>query len=289
MKVIVTVLLFFCASSSNAQLTFNTASYQNHDRSLPAETSNYSLPDNKRKLLQRNVGVIVGLQRGRYTSLEFGGEAHWRKISVFKPHIIGATTNMEYNFSNNVIGYKAGAWMKRGRINFTYGGNVSYYNNFDGGSRVGIGPSIGFRLLGLHLINGYTFLTEDKGTSNEKPLEVNTLHMSIRYYFPVDNKFTWDRQTMKKKKERRKQREEKKKQREKDREDDGDKKGLKKLFGHGKEDKKQEEKEPADNEKKGLKKLFERKKENNKQPEESSEDGEEKGLKKFFRRKTNQD
>jgi hypothetical protein len=30
--------------------------------------------------------------------------------------------------------------------------------------------------------------------------------MSLRYYFPVKNKFTWDRQTMKKKKARKKER-----------------------------------------------------------------------------------
>ncbi len=40
----------------------------------------------------------------------------------------------------------------------------------------------------------------------EVPLPVNTLYMSIRYYLPVKNEFTWDRQTMKKKKARRKAR-----------------------------------------------------------------------------------
>ncbi len=171
-----------------------------------------------RKLFQHNTGMILGLQRGRYTSIELGGEAHWRKISLLKPHIIGATANLEYNFADNVLGYKAGAWMKRGRINLTYGANISYYTNFNEGHRFGIGPSIGFRLLGFHLINGYNFLTKDKATDTEKPVVANNLYMSLRYYFPVQNRFTWDRKTMKRKKERRKAREERKKERIKKRE-----------------------------------------------------------------------
>ncbi len=36
--------------------------------------------------------------------------------------------------------------------------------------------------------------------------------MSIRYYFPVQNQFTWDRQTMKKKRARKKERMKRKKE-----------------------------------------------------------------------------
>lgn len=161
-----------------------------------------------RKLFQRNTGMILGWQRGRHTAIELGMEAHWRKISLAKPHIIGATTNMEYNFSNNVLGYKAGAWMKRGRINLTYGANVSYYTNFKEGHRFGIGPSVGFRLLGFHLLNGFNFLTPDNAATTENPVAVNSLYISLRYYFPVKNRFVWDRQTRLRKKERQEAREE---------------------------------------------------------------------------------
>jgi hypothetical protein len=40
--------------------------------------------------------------------------------------------------------------------------------------------------------------------------------MSLRYYFPIDNKFTWDRETMRKKKARRNAREDRREQRERD-------------------------------------------------------------------------
>ncbi len=173
--------------------------------------------------------MIIGLQKGKYTSIELGGEAHWRKISFNKPRIIGATANMEYNFEENIIGYKAGMWMKRGRINLTYGANVSYFTNFNNGHRFGFGPSVGFRLLGLHLVNGINILTKDKTEAGEKPIEVNSLYLSLRYYFPVQNTFTWDRKTMKKKRERKRELEQRQKERER-RKENGEDKGLLDVF-----------------------------------------------------------
>ena len=169
------------------------------------------------KLFQRNYGAIIGLQRGKATSFEFGAEAHWRKLSLKKPHITGATANIEYDFSDHVIGYKAGMWMKRGRVNLTYGANLVYFTDFDGKSRYGIGPSVGFRLLGLHLVNGVNFLAGDK------ELKANTLYISLRYYFPIENKFTWDKKTQKNKEREKRQKakakEKKRKEREKRREE----------------------------------------------------------------------
>lgn len=185
-----------------------------------------------RKLFQRNTGIILGWQRGRYTAIEMGVEAHWRKISLLKPHIIGATANMEYNFGNNVLGYKAGAWMKRGRINLTYGVNVSYFTNFKDGHRFGFGPSVGFRLLGFHLLNGFNFLTDSKSATNEDLVPANSLYISLRYYFPVQNRFVWDRQTRLKKKERQEAREQRRKERaERRRKGDG---GIFRIFKKGK-------------------------------------------------------
>jgi hypothetical protein len=199
--------------------------------SAPAQTEDYALTDAvsfaavlpaevmpPKKLFQRNTGMILGWQRGRYTAIELGVEGHWRKISLLKPHVIGATVNLEYNFGNNVLGYRAGAWMKQGRINLTYGANVSYFTNFKDGHRFGIGPSVGFRLLGFHLINGFNILTADKAAATEHPVAVNPLYISLRYYFPVQNRFVWDRQTRLRKKERQNAREERKKEKEKRRE-----------------------------------------------------------------------
>lgn len=175
-----------------------------------------------RKLLQKNHGAIMGLQRGAGTSFELGYEAHWRKLSLLKPTISGATANLEYDFAHHLIAYKAGMWMKRGRVNLTYGGNLVYFNDFNGMSRYGIGPAVGFRFAGFHFINGFNLLAGDKD------LKVNTLYISLRYFFPVENKFTWDRKTLQRKKERREEKERKKTLRQ---QDESEKKGLRKILG----------------------------------------------------------
>jgi hypothetical protein len=238
------LLLFFISNKSTAQVAYNYKPSKPATYSLDASRVN-ALPLFERKIYQRNTGAIIGLQKGSSTSIELGYEAHWRKISFRKPHVIGATTNLEYNFGDNVIGYKAGMWMKRGRVNLTYGANVSYFTNFDKGHRFGIGPSVGFRVVGFHLINGYNFLTKDNTTDKETPIEVNSLYMSLRYYFPVTNNFTWDRKTMKKKKERRKEKARRQKEREKQKES-GEDKGILNLFKPKKQtsEKKKETKEP---------------------------------------------
>jgi hypothetical protein len=43
---------------------------------------------------------------------------------------------------------------------------------------------------------------------------VNSLYVTLRYYFPVQNRFVWDRQTRLRKKERQKAREERRKEKE---------------------------------------------------------------------------
>ena len=203
MRILLTALLF-TSLTTDAQPNYNFPAAKK-SLAAPASYQHVSFSA-RRKLFQRNTGMIIGLQRGKYTSLEFGGEAHWRKLSLLKPNIIGATANLSYNFGNNVLGYHAGVWKKRGRVNLTYGADINYFTDFNNRQSFGIGPSIGFRFFGLHLVNGYTLLTRKNAKNDEAPLPVNTFYMSLRYYFPVKNKFTWDRQTMKKKKARKKER-----------------------------------------------------------------------------------
>lgn len=190
------LFLFFWPFALQAQLASTAFTHT----SLPNYSyEDYSTSPAKRKLYQRNIGAIVGLQRGRSTFIELGGEAHWRKIAIRKPYIYGATANMEYNFGNHIIGYKAGMWMKHGRVNLTYGGNISYYTDFHDNNQFGIGPAVGFRLLGFHFINGYNFLMGDKEVKGP-----NTLYVTLRYYFPIDNKFVWDRKNSDRQKAKRK-------------------------------------------------------------------------------------
>lgn len=163
---------------------------------LPEGAAFYgAAPNPLPKLRQRNYGAILGIQRGHTTAIEMGAEMHWRKIGLRKPHIWGATANMEYSFGEHLAGYKVGVWRKQGRVNLTYGANLAYFNDFEGGQQFGFGPSVGFRLFGLHLVNGINILTGniDRDKTATANAGANTLYMSLRYYFPLQNKFVWDR------------------------------------------------------------------------------------------------
>jgi hypothetical protein len=198
------MLLVFVSLTTYGQEPVNVTNPNHFLLSAPYQAT--SIFNGRRKLYQRNIGAVIGLQRGKYTSLELGGEAHWRKISLLKPHIVGATANLSYNPGRNILGYHAGVWMKRGHINLTYGADINYFTDFNNRQAIAIGPSAGFRLFGFHLVNGFNFIARNSSKSVEAPLPVNTLYMTLRYYIPVKNEFTWDRQTMKKKRARRKAR-----------------------------------------------------------------------------------
>lgn len=229
MKFFLFTCIFFISLSLQAQNFLPASLYQ------PASENILGIQSGEAKLFQRNHGILIGVQRGKYTTIEFGGEIHWRKISLNKPRIFATTANMEYNFSDNIIGYKAGVWFKRGRINLTYGANLVYFTDFNK-HKYGIGPSIGFRLLGFHLVNGYNFLAGDKELE-----KVNTLYISLRYYFPLDNAFRLEKKNKdgdkkrekkrkeKAKKKKKREKEKRKKNRQKDREKAGDD-NKKKLF-----------------------------------------------------------
>lgn len=134
------------------------------------------------KVYTRSYGALIGVQRGKYTFIELGAEKHWTKVRLVKQKTYSLGATMEYNFKNNVIGYKVSGWTKVGRINLTYGINLCYFTNFNE-SRYGAGPAIGFRLLGFHFINGYNFTFGAKDFN-----EFNKLYISLRYFFPLEKK-----------------------------------------------------------------------------------------------------
>lgn len=165
------LLLFYFLSDSSAQLSFHEKNINPDEVALPAF-----------KVSSRSYVCIVGIQRGKYTFLELGAEKHWTKVKLVNQKTYSLGANMEYNFGNNVLGYKISGWRKVGRINLTFGANLCYYTDFNR-NRIGIGPAIGFRLLGFHLINGYNFTIGDSGFT-----QFNKLYISLRYNFPLDKK-----------------------------------------------------------------------------------------------------
>lgn len=121
-------------------------------------------------------GILFGLQMGKYTAFELGGEKQWKKIKLKEAETKALNAVFEYQFKSNTIGLKAGGWYKTGRLSFTYGGAVTFLSNFDY-TRWGISPQIGYRILNFHGYLSYNITAGPKLYS-----EFNKLHVAVRFY-----------------------------------------------------------------------------------------------------------
>ncbi len=141
----------------------------------------------KSKISSTKTGMIIGLQKGKYTGFELGMERQWKEIKLKSPFTMAATFNMEYQFGANVIGFKGGPWMKFGRMDFTYGANATFLSDFED-NRFGVSPALGFKLLGFHAIASYNFVF-----GPERFSEYNKMHVSLRYYISKSRKINWNK------------------------------------------------------------------------------------------------
>ncbi len=159
----------------------------------------FSKDKKKEPLLQisvRKSGPYFGLQQGAYLFAELGGEMQFKRVKLKKPTTYGINTGALYNATNNVFGFNAGAWRKHGRFDFTYGLNLAYRTNFDLNS-FGLGPVVGYKIWGFHVLAGYDFL------SNRKIFpETNNLYVSARFLLVNDRESTWKWRKREKKKQK---------------------------------------------------------------------------------------
>lgn len=133
---------------------------------------------------QQKKGVLLGYQAGRVGMLDIGAEQQWKKIRLKKPMTYAANARLNYNLSSHVMGYQVGGWYKPGRFNFTYGGHLSMYTDFDS-FRYGLGPEIGYKLAGFHFVHGYNLML-----GNKEMQVFNPIYVGVRYFVPVKKKTT---------------------------------------------------------------------------------------------------
>lgn len=138
------------------------------------------------KVSVTKTGPYFGLQRGKFTVLEIGGERQWKKISLKDPHIHAVHTGFNYNFKHNILGYDAGYWYKPNHIGLTFGGNLVFRTNFDR-SLFGIAPVVGFKFWLLHLQTGYHILPKIPAN-----FETNTLFVSLKIGVVNDRDFDFE-------------------------------------------------------------------------------------------------
>lgn len=130
-------------------------------------------------------GPYLGLQRGKYTNLEIGYEFQRKAVKLVKPTTHALNTGFDYNLTENVLGFSLGYWQKRGRLNLTYGANFVYKSNFEQ-SRIGIAPTLGYKISIAHLQVGANLLTRNDDFSN-----TNTLFVSLRVVLINNRNYKW--------------------------------------------------------------------------------------------------
>ena len=135
------------------------------------------------KITTNKLGTLIGIQRGKFFTIELGIEQQKKQVKLFKPKTIAWNFVVEYAWQSNTMGYKLGSWYKPGRAAFSYGINAIAFTDFDQ-VKPGFSPELGFKLIGFHFITSYNFLF-----NNSANFEQNTFHLSIRYFLSRKRKF----------------------------------------------------------------------------------------------------
>lgn len=121
------------------------------------------------------MGPYFGFQKGTYDLVEFGGEYQRKNIKLTHPTTNAIRFGANYNFRNSILGFDLAYWHQKSRLGLTYGLILSHRTNFDE-SRIGLSPTIGFRLLQFHLQTGYTFYSPASNFS-----EVNRFFIALKF------------------------------------------------------------------------------------------------------------
>ncbi len=130
-------------------------------------------------------GPYIGLQQGKYSSIEFGAEFQHKNIKWIRPTTHSVHLGFNYNFYNNLLGYDLGYWYKAGRLNLTYGVNAIFRTDYTHNA-IGFAPVVGYKIGQLHMQTGYNFLS--RTTTN---FPCNTFFMTLRFVLVQYRNFDW--------------------------------------------------------------------------------------------------
>ncbi len=133
------------------------------------------------KIKRYKYGVLLGIERGKYTFISLGGEFQYKKLKLNNAPTLSGLFLASYEFKNNLIDYTLGSWYKRGRTNLSYGINAHMISDFNH-YKFGVSPSIGYKLLGFHVLTGYKFTTQTYKIPH------NNFYISIRYFLSQSRK-----------------------------------------------------------------------------------------------------
>ncbi|MGZ5303623.1 MAG: hypothetical protein ACXWDO_05895, partial [Bacteroidia bacterium] len=114
------------------------------------------------KVVTNSYGIALGASQGNFTTIEAGFEKYWGRIRLSKPRTTAVSLMASINPFNDIGGITSHVWTRNSRFGLTYGVAGGYYSDFDSMSKVAVGPALGYRMLGIHLVLGYNLLLGDK-------------------------------------------------------------------------------------------------------------------------------
>lgn len=141
--------------------------------------SKFKMPESNLRMVK--MGPFIGLEKGKYLNVHFGGERQWQELKLVKPKTYALNIQFDYNYTNNIIGAEMGTWMKVGRLNMTYGGRINWFNDFNGNSRFGFSPNVGYKFMQGHFQFGVNLLSPSNYVQ-----QVNSFYASLRWVFIND-------------------------------------------------------------------------------------------------------
>lgn len=104
----------------------------------------------KKREIQKS-GTFLGLEKGKYLTLNFGVERQWQHVKLVKPTTSALNLQFDYNLFQNTIGMQTGVWQKTGRMNITYGVRLFWRTDFSAHHQFGFAPNVGYKLAQAHL------------------------------------------------------------------------------------------------------------------------------------------
>lgn len=159
-------ILFFCLFSAYSTL---------------AQKSPFEFNRKKKSHIVRS-GTFFGVQTGRYWVGEIGVERQSKQLKIKKPNTQALFFALNYDLDNAVIGSDIGYWFKTSNLGFSYGVKGVLKSDFSS-FKYGFAPTIGYKVLQLHVTTGYQFLLPNRRSD---AFDLNYLFLSVKFLLVND-------------------------------------------------------------------------------------------------------
>ena len=127
-------------------------------------------------------GTFFGVQTGRFWVGEIGIERQSKQVKIKKPNTHALFFSLNYDLDNAVLGSDIGYWFKTSNLGFSYGVKGLVKSDFSS-FKYGFAPSIGYKVLQLHVNTGYQFLLPNRRSDG---FDVNYLFLSVKFLLVND-------------------------------------------------------------------------------------------------------